>query len=52
MGKGKPLTAVKNGMILTFKGGNKSARRIANELGRSKDVVLNFLRDPDNYSKK
>lgn len=52
MGKGKPLSEAEKAKISTLKDYNKMTNRhIAKEIGRSKDVVRNFLQNRENYGK-
>lgn len=53
MGKGKPLNEVEKAKISTLKDyNNMTNRQIAKEIGRSKDVIGNFLKNRENYGKK
>ena len=52
MGKATRLTDIERGKILKLRGQNFSQRAIAYEIGRSKTVVANFLKDPDIYGSK
>lgn len=50
MGRGKPLTEAEKSKISALKDFTKfSIRQIAKEIGRSKHVVLNFLKNRENY---
>lgn len=52
MGKGKPLSEPEKAKISTLKDyNNLSNRQIAKEIGRSKNVVGNFLKNRENYGK-
>lgn len=52
MGAGKPLSEAEKAKISALRDyNNMSARQIAREVGRGKDVVGNFLKDRDNYGK-
>ena len=46
MAKGKRLNQQEQGQILAFKKIGWGIRKIAKEIGRSKCVVLNFLKNP------
>ena len=52
MAKGKPLSEFERGRIFELNRGGLSHRSIANEVNRSKTVITNFLRNPDQYGHK
>lgn len=49
MGRGKSLTDVEIGQILAYHDQGKSGRWIGNKIGRSKSLVNDFLKDPEQY---
>jgi len=49
MGRGKSLSQVEIGQILAYHDENRSGSWIANKIKRSKSVVNDFLRDPEQY---
>lgn len=49
MAKGKALSEYEKGQIDTFKSQGRSNRKIAEEIGRSLNVVNRYVRDPKNY---
>ena len=49
MPRGISLSQVEQGQILAYKRSGKSIHFIAKELGRSRRVVQNFLKNPDGY---
>lgn len=51
MGKAKSLNDVEKGKIDAYHDQRHSSRFIAEKLGRSHTVVLNYLRNPENYGK-
>uniref|UniRef100_A0A1I7YKG6 Transposable element Tc3 transposase n=1 Tax=Steinernema glaseri TaxID=37863 RepID=A0A1I7YKG6_9BILA len=52
MGRGKRLSEVEQGQIRVLHDEGLSIRKIALKIGRSHQVVGNYLRDTDNYGKK
>lgn len=52
MGKAKKLTAFERGRIVELHRQGLSQRAIAAEVGRSKTVILHFLKDPEVYGTK
>ena len=52
MGKGKTLTGIERGRILSVLKENLSQSVIAIEIGRSKTVIANFLKCSDAYVTK
>lgn len=52
MAKEKPLSEFERGRIFELNRGGLSHRSIANEVNRSKTVITNFLRNPDQYGHK
>lgn len=51
MGRAKPLTAEEKGRINAFSECGLSNRRIASKIGRSLNVVNNYLRNQSGYGK-
>jgi len=49
MGRGKALTPVEKGKIIAYKECNLTYRQIAEKIGKSKNVICNFLKNPANY---
>ena len=52
MGKGKTVTGIECGWILELHRPNLSQCVIASEIGRSKTVIANFIKDPGAYGTK
>ena len=52
MGKRKTLTDIERGRISEFHKQNLAQRVIAGEIGGSKKVIANFLKDSDAYGAK
>ncbi|ETP02255.1 hypothetical protein F441_20658 [Phytophthora nicotianae CJ01A1] len=52
MGRGKPLTHIEKDPILDYSENNPSANAIAKRMGRSWNVVNNFLPNPAAYGSK
>lgn len=52
MGRGKKLSESEIKTILKLKNENFSVAKIARILKRSRNVVMNLLKDPENYGKK
>lgn len=52
MAKGTKLTDFERGRIIELRKQGLSQRAIAAEVGRSKTVILNFLKDPESYGRK
>ena len=52
MGKAKKLSLVERGRIFELHKHGLSQRPIAAKVGRSKTVILNFLKDPEGYETK
>ena len=50
--KGETLIGIRRGRILELRKQNLSQRVIASEIGRSRIVTENFLKDPDEYGMK
>ena len=50
MAKGKILTKFEQGRIVDFQRCGLSQRAVANEIGRSKTVIANFIKNPDVYA--
>ena len=49
---GSELNDFEKGQIFAFRNNNISHCEIANQIGRSKTVVTNFLKSPDEYGIK
>ena len=52
MGRGKPLCETEKGQIMAFKNMGLSNRKIAGRIHRSINVINNFVKLGENYSKK
>ena len=52
MAKAKKLSLLERGRIVELHKQGLSQRAIAAEVGRSKTVILNFLKDPEHYGTK
>ena len=52
MGRGKPLSETEKGQIMAFKNMGLSNRKIAGRIHRSLNVINNFAKLGENYSKK
>ena len=52
MAKAKKLSLVERGRIVELHKQGLSQRAIAAKVGRSKTVILNFLKDPEGYGTK
>ena len=51
MGRGKPLSETEKGQIMAFKNMGLSNRKIAGRIHRSINVINNFVKLGENYSK-
>lgn len=52
MAKAKKLSLLERGRIVELHKQGLSQRAIAAEVGRSKTVILHFLKDPEHYGTK